>query len=90
MRRFVVHVHDLERRGILFASGPLNNDDGSDRSSGGMSIFRVDSLAAATLADSEPFVHAGLRTYTLKRWGRSTMAASHCVWTSGTGTYDVV
>jgi uncharacterized protein YciI len=83
-------LHHLERRGILFASGPLNDDDGSGPPSGGMSIFRVDSLAAArTLVESEPFVRAGLRTYTLKRWtfneGRIALRLD-----VGTGTYDVI
>lgn len=82
-------LHELEERGILFASGPLHDDDVPAAPGGGMSIFRVASLdEARALVDREPFVVAGLRTYVLKRWTfneGSIMLRLNV----GVGTYEV-
>ncbi len=58
----------LERRGLLFASGPLS--DGAGPPSGaGLTILRVASAEEArAVADADPFVVNGLRTYELKEW----------------------
>jgi uncharacterized protein YciI len=58
----------LERRGLLFASGPLS--DGAGPPSGaGLTILRVASAQEArAAADADPFVVNGLRTYELKEW----------------------
>jgi uncharacterized protein YciI len=58
----------LERRGLLFASGPLS--DGAGPPSGaGLTILRVASAQEArAVADADPFVVNGLRTYELKEW----------------------
>ena len=58
----------LEKRGVLFASGPLS--DGAGPPSGaGLSILRVASAEEArALAEADPFVSGGLRTFELKEW----------------------
>ncbi len=62
------YMVDLEARGLLFASGPLSEPDGST-SGGGLTALRVPLEAdARTLADDEPFARHGLRQYTLQRW----------------------
>ena len=93
LRTLLAHLeflHDLELRGILFASGPLADNDDPGPPGPGMSIFRVATMdEARALVEAEPFVKAGLRTYTLKRWtfneGSITLRAN-----VGVGTYEIV
>jgi uncharacterized protein len=67
----VLHQHllwlrDLELRGILALSGPLDLHawDGT-----GMSVLRADSYEeAVALSATEPFNLAGLRTNTIHHW----------------------
>jgi uncharacterized protein len=58
----------LEKRGVLFASGPLS--DGAGPPSGaGLTVLRVASAEEArALAEADPFVRSGLRTFELKEW----------------------
>jgi uncharacterized protein YciI len=56
---------DLEKRGILFASGPL---DGGARGDG-LTILRAPSLdEAKQIANRDPFVVNGLRTFEVREW----------------------
>jgi uncharacterized protein YciI len=82
-------LHDLEQRGILFASGPLFDSDEAAPPGGGLSFFRADSMdAARALIETEPFVKAGLRTYTLKRWTFNEGSISIRL-NAGIGTYEI-
>ena len=58
----------LEKRGLLFASGPLS--DGAGPPSGaGLTILRAaNTEEARALAEADPFVVNRLRTYELKEW----------------------
>src|SRR5689334_4021176 len=57
----------LEKEGIMFAAGPLTQEDGSRY--GGMFVLRASSFAEArAIADADPLHKAGLRKYTLMRW----------------------
>jgi len=57
-----------ERRGLLFASGPLNEAD-APPSGHGLTILRVkDAAEARRIAEAEPFLAHGLRTFELKEW----------------------
>jgi uncharacterized protein len=57
----------LEKDGIMFAAGPLTQEDGSRY--GGMFILRANSFEEArAIADADPLHKAGLRKYTLMRW----------------------
>lgn len=55
----------VEKTGRLFASGPLGEQSRSD----GMTIVRADSAEqAAEIAAADPFVRAGLRSFTVEPW----------------------
>lgn len=58
----------LEKRGLVFASGPLS--DGEDPPTGqGLTVLRAKSAAEArALAEGDPFFVNGLRTFELKEW----------------------
>src|SRR5215475_6326043 len=58
----------LEKQGVLFASGPLAEADGKTRGDG-LTILRAASAEAARkIAESDPFVVNGLRTFELREW----------------------
>jgi uncharacterized protein YciI len=62
------YMVDLERRGLLFASGPLT-DTGGAPSGHGLTILRTkDAAEARAIAEAEPFVAQGLRSFELKEW----------------------
>jgi uncharacterized protein len=57
----------LEQENVMFAAGPLANEDGTP--AGGMVVVRAKSFAEArAIADADPMHKAGARTYTLRRW----------------------
>src|SRR5208282_1352865 len=62
------YMISLEKRGVLFASGPLS--DGAGPPSGaGLTILRAASAREAReLAEADPFVSSGLRSFELKEW----------------------
>jgi uncharacterized protein YciI len=58
----------LEKRGLLFASVPLN-DGGNPLSGGGLTILRVTTAdEAREIAEAEPFAKNGLRSFEIKEW----------------------
>ncbi len=58
----------LEKRGHVFASGPLANGEGPP-SGQGLTILRAESAKEArSLAEGDPFFVAKLRTFELKEW----------------------
>jgi uncharacterized protein len=58
----------LEKSGMLFASGPFAEADGSQRGNG-MSIVRARSAdEARQIAEGDPFFVAGLRTFDVREW----------------------
>jgi uncharacterized protein YciI len=72
------HQVDLEKRGIMFAAGPLY-PRGSDLPEAGMFVLRANSFEEAdAIAKEDPLHKAGLRTYTLQKWrlneGRITIS----------------
>ena len=61
------HQVRLEKAGIMFGAGPLQNEDGTP--GGGLIVIRANYYEAARkIADEDPFHKAGLRTYTVRRW----------------------
>jgi len=60
----------LEKRGLVFASGPLADGEGGGPPSGlGLTVLRAkDAKEARSLAEGDPFVKNGLRTFELKEW----------------------
>ena len=62
------YMIELEKRGLLFASGPLSDGAGPPNGAG-LTILRAASAAEArALAEAHPFVAHGLRTFELKEW----------------------
>ncbi|MBI2724764.1 MAG: hypothetical protein HYX42_00800 [Polaromonas sp.] len=57
----------LEKKGLVFASGPLFEADGSQGV--GMTVFRASSEEeASALAAGDPFCALGAMTFTIQRW----------------------
>ena len=64
----LAHQVELERRGILFAAGPLY-PRGSNTPEAGMFVLRANSFEEAeAIAQQDPLHKAGLRTFTLQKW----------------------
>lgn len=64
LRAHLEFMIELERQGVLFASGPLSGEPGE-----GLSILRAKNLKAArTIAQRDPFVVKGLRSFDLREW----------------------
>ena len=61
---------DLEKRGIMFAAGPLGDLENPDQWHGeGLIVIRADSLEEARdIAASDPMHKSGARTYTVRPW----------------------
>lgn len=58
----------LEKRGLVFASGPLADGEGPP-SGHGLTVLRAASASEArALAEADPFYVNGLRTFALKEW----------------------
>ena len=71
------HMMKLEKQGVLFASGPLLEDDGTIRGDG-ITVIRAESRAEAEeILHSDPLLQAGMRSMEIRRWrimeGRVTM-----------------
>ena len=62
------YMINLERQGVLFASGPLADAGGATRGDG-LTIIRAASTAdARSIAEQDPFVVNKLRSFELKEW----------------------
>jgi uncharacterized protein YciI len=58
----------LEKAGVLFASGPLAEADGKTRGDG-LTILRAENAEAARrIAEADPFVVNGLRSFEVREW----------------------
>jgi uncharacterized protein len=59
----------LEKKGLLFASGPLTEVGAGPLGGGGLTVLRVASAEEAReIAEAEPFAKNGLRTFEIKEW----------------------
>src|ERR1700752_2494448 len=66
--RHLEYMIGLEKKGVLFASGPLAEADGQVRGDR-LTIVRADSAQAAReIAEADPFVVHGLRSFELREW----------------------
>jgi uncharacterized protein YciI len=58
----------LEKKGVLFASGPLSDAEGKVRGDG-LTILRAATAGEARrIAEADPFFIAGLRSFEVKEW----------------------
>ncbi|AIQ39402.1 YciI family protein [Paenibacillus sp. FSL R7-0297] len=72
IRAHVRHLQELERSGQLVLCGPFSD------SPGGMVIIRAASReAAADIAEQDPYVTSGIRSYELRTWGLSHEGNRH-------------
>ena len=78
---------ELERKDVLLASGPLLSGPGTGPGSGVTIIRAPGEEAARQIADGDPFVRHGLRTFELYRWRLNEGSVGVRV-SLGTGTYD--
>lgn len=69
MQAHVQHQIDLERRGIMFAAGPLFGEDDSEWAGDGMCIIRAASFEhAVEIAKADPMHQSGARTFRVRPW----------------------
>ena len=62
------YMIDLEKKGLVFASGPLTDQGGEPRGDG-LTILRASSAEEARkLAEADPFFAQGLRTFEVREW----------------------
>ena len=63
------YQRELEKRGIMFAAGPLATMDEQHWEGEGAFVYRAESLAAAkAIADADPMHRAGARRYEIRLW----------------------
>ena len=68
LKDHLVYQIELEKEGILFASGPLK-DKADTMTGAGITIVRAENFEAAEkIARNDPFVRAGLREPTVHKW----------------------
>lgn len=77
----------LERDGVLFLSGPLLSGPGTGPGSGVTVLRAAGQDEAESIAARDPFVLAGLRTFTVHRW-RLNEGSIGVRLSLGTGRYD--
>lgn len=58
----------LEKSGVLFASGPLADSEGKIRGDGLTIVRAANASDARKIAEQDPFVVNGLRTFDLREW----------------------
>nr|WP_067291409.1 YciI family protein [Marinobacterium profundum] len=60
---------ELERKGIMFAAGPLFTEDGKEWDGEGLVIIRAESLEGADqIMASDPMHSSGARRYQIRPW----------------------
>jgi uncharacterized protein YciI len=65
----LAYLIGLEKRGLLFASGPLTDVGAGPLGGGGLTVLRVANASEAReIAEAEPFAKNGLRTFEIKEW----------------------
>ncbi len=87
VQEHVAWLLKLEREDVLFVSGPLLSGPGIGPGSGATAIRAADEDAARVIAESDPFVLAGLRTFEVHRWRLNEGSVSVRM-SLGTGTYE--
>src|ERR1700728_1455513 len=62
------YMIDLEKRGLVFASGPLADGEGPPTGQGLTVLRAKDAGEARALAEADPFFINGSRTFEIKEW----------------------
>jgi uncharacterized protein YciI len=59
----------LEHEGVMFAAGPLANEDRTEWLGEGLFVYRAESLAdARKIAEADPMHICGARVFTVREW----------------------
>ena len=59
----------LEHEGVMFAAGPLANEDRTEWLGEGLFVYRAESLAdARRIAEADPMHTCGARVFTVREW----------------------
>ena len=66
--RHLEYMIGLEKKGVLFASGSLAQADGQMRGDGLSIVRAANAQAAREIAEADPFVVHGLRSFELREW----------------------
>jgi len=66
--RHLEYMIGLEKTGVLFASGPPAQADGQMRGDGLTVVRAANAQAAREIAEADPFVVHGLRSFELREW----------------------
>ncbi|MDV3129940.1 YciI family protein [Mycobacterium sp. 21AC1] len=65
----VAYQTQLERDGVMFAAGPLANDDSSEWLGEGLFMYRAESIdQAREIAQADPMHRNGAREFTVREW----------------------
>jgi uncharacterized protein len=68
LEKHLAYMIGLEKRGVLFASGPFAPGNGAQIGDG-LTILRATSIdEAKVFANSDPFVLSGARGYAVREW----------------------
>ena len=62
------YMIDLEKRGVIFASGPLADAERPPAGEGLTIVRAANAAEARAIAEGDPFFKNGLRTFELKEW----------------------
>jgi uncharacterized protein YciI len=62
------YMIDLEKKGVLFASGPLSDTEAKMRGDGLTILRAAGAEEARRIAETDPFFVAGLRSFELREW----------------------
>lgn len=69
LKEHLAYQSDIEAKGIMFAAGPLADENAERWTGEGMIIIRAGSLdEARAVADADPMHKSGARVYTLRPW----------------------
>lgn len=66
--KHIAYQLELERKGILFAAGPIVNEKGQSQGPGMIVIRAKNMKEAKRIADNDPFHKLGYRKYTIRAW----------------------
>jgi len=69
MESHVAYQMQLERDGVMFAAGPLANEDSTEWLGEGLFMYRAESIdAAREIAQADPMHRNGARSFTVREW----------------------
>jgi uncharacterized protein YciI len=66
--KHIAYQLELERKGILFAAGPIVDEKGQSQGPGMIVIRARNIKVAKRIADNDPFHKLGYRKYTIRGW----------------------